>query len=196
MASTRYSDPEHRRAEFEATALPWLGALHRLASRLTHHGPDAADLVQETFLRAYRTFDNFEPGTNGRAWLFTIMYSIFINQQRQLARRGQNVPVEDIDQVDTGDAFGFSDASERATEVEVSGVRVGPEVEEALRSLPEEFRAVVLLVDGHDMTYDEAAEVLSCPVGTVRSRLFRSRRLLANKLREYAARGGFTGGAQ
>ncbi|MGH8527483.1 MAG: sigma-70 family RNA polymerase sigma factor, partial [Gammaproteobacteria bacterium] len=101
MASTRYSDPEHRRAEFEATALPWLGALHRFAARLTHHGPDAADLVQETFLRAYRTFDNFEPGTNGRAWLFTIMYSIFINQQRQLARRGQNVPVEDIDQVDT-----------------------------------------------------------------------------------------------
>jgi len=196
MASTRYSDPERRRAEFEATALPWLDALHRFASRLTHNGPDAADLVQEAFLRAYRTFDNFEPGTNGRAWLFTILYSIFINQQRQLARRGQTVPVEDIDRVDSPDAFAFADAPERAAEVEVSGVRVGPEVEEALRSLPEEFRAVVLLIDGHDMTYDEAAEVLSCPVGTVRSRLFRSRRRLASKLREYAARGGFTGGAQ
>lgn len=195
MFSSRYRDPERRRAEFEATALPWLDALHRFALRLTHDGSDAADLVQETFLRAYRTFDNFEPGTNGRAWLFTIMYSIFINQQRQLARRGQTVPVEDIDRVET-DAFAAADGPERAAEVEVSGVRVGPEVEEALRSLPEEFRAVVLLIDGHDMTYDEAAKVLSCPVGTVRSRLFRARRLLAGKLREYAARGGFTGGGQ
>lgn len=196
MFSTRFRDPERRRAEFEATALPWLDALHRFALRLTHDGSDAADLVQETFLRAYRTFDNFQPGTNGRAWLFTILYSIFINQQRQLARRGETVPVEDIDRADTPGAFAFTDASERAAEVEVSGVRVGPEVEQALRSLPEEFRAVVLLIDGHDMTYDEAAAVLSCPVGTVRSRLFRSRRLLANRLREYAARSGFTGGAQ
>jgi RNA polymerase sigma factor (sigma-70 family) len=196
MASTRYSDPERRRAAFEATALPWLGALHGFARRLTHHGPDASDLVQETFLRAYRTFDNFQPGTNGRAWLFTILYSIFVNQQRQLARRGQTVPVEDIDGVVAPDAFAVTDAHERASEVELSGVRVGPEVEEALRSLPEEFRAVVLLIDGHGLMYDEAAEILRCPVGTIRSRLFRSRRLLANKLREYAARGGFTGGDQ
>jgi RNA polymerase sigma-70 factor (ECF subfamily) len=195
MASTRFGDNERRRAEFEATALPWLDALHRFARRLTHNGPDAADLVQETFLRAYRTFDNFQPGTNGRAWLFTILYSIFINQQRQQARRGLAVPVEEIDREETADAFALSDAPQRAAEVEVSGVRVGPEVEEALRSLTAEFRAVVLLVDGHDMTYDEAAGVLGCPVGTVRSRLFRARRLLAQALREYATRSGFIGGA-
>jgi RNA polymerase sigma-70 factor (ECF subfamily) len=196
MAFTRYGDTERRRAEFEATALPWLDALHRFAARLTRNGPDAADLVQETYLRAYRTFDNFQLGTNGRAWLFTILYSIFINQQRQLARRGVAVPVDEIDREETAGAVALADAPQRAAEVEVSGVRVGPEVEEALRSLTEEFRAVVLLVDAHDMTYEEAAEVLSCPVGTVRSRLFRARRLLAQALRDYAMRSGFSGGDQ
>lgn len=185
---------ELKRAEFEESALPWLDALYRVALRLTHQAQDAADLVQETCLRAYRTFDGFQPGTNARAWLFTILYSIFINQQRRLGRQGVSVPIDVLDQEESLAIGSNADPSDAVGNEAVAGHVVGPEVARALRELRVEFRAVILLVDAEGMTYEEAAAVLQCPVGTVRSRLFRARRQLAGALRDYAIRSGFDGG--
>jgi RNA polymerase sigma-70 factor, ECF subfamily len=185
---------DDKRVRFEETALPWLDALYRVALRLTRQDSDAADLVQETCFRAYRTFENFRPGTNSRAWLFTIMYSIFINEQRRRGRQGVAVPIEVVDADASFDMPNEPAAVDAVTSVVVAGVAVGPEVARALAELRDEFRAVVLLVDAEGLSYEDAAAVLQCPVGTVRSRLFRARRQLAAALRAYTARSGFDGG--
>lgn len=193
MTSKHDLDIEGRRAEFEATAVPFMNALYTTARRLTRGSDDAGDLVQETYLRAYRTFDNFRRGTNCRGWLLTIMYSVFINQYHRASRQ----PTVSIDELE--DRFGrylesSDDAGEAAATVRVRGIRLNPEVADALRQLPDEFRAVVLFVDVEGLSYDEAAEVLRCPVGTVRSRLYRARRLLFAALQDYAAPMGFRAG--
>jgi RNA polymerase sigma-70 factor (ECF subfamily) len=185
---------EKRRAEFEATALPWMSAVFNTALRLTRGGDNAADLVQETYLRAYRSFDSFKPGTNCRAWLLTILYSIFINLYHKTQRQGPLVSLDDLE--DRFERFleSSDDAGEAAATVEVLGVRLNPEVDAALRRLPDDFRAAVLFVDVEGLSYDEAAAVLACPVGTVRSRLYRGRRLLFSELQGYAATLGFKRG--
>ena len=193
MTPKRELDLEARRAEFEATALPFLGALHSAARRLTHGDDEAGDLVQETYLRAYRTYDNFRPGTNCRAWLLTIMYSVFVNRYHQ-ARRRPSVSLDELEDRFQRYLESPDDAGASAATVPVAGVRMNPEIDEALRRLPEQFRTPVLLVDVEGLSYEEAAEALGCPVGTVRSRLYRARRLLFGALREYAARMGFTRG--
>src|SRR3989442_6146500 len=152
--------------------------------------PDAADLTQETFLRAYRTFENFTPGTNCKAWLFTILYSIFVNQYRQAKQRPR---VESLEAL--GERFHqFAQAPDPAsdiTTVEGWGWRWSPEVERALRQLPEDFRAPLLLVDVEELAYEEAASVLGCAVGTVGARLFRGRKLLFAMLQAYAHAAGY-----
>jgi RNA polymerase sigma-70 factor (ECF subfamily) len=173
------------RAEFEDWALPIAPALYRTAHRLSRRPEDARDLVQETYLRAYRTFGNFQPGTNVRAWLFTILYSILNNEWRRRRRAPEEVPLEVVEER-------FATALRAAGPDAESGLlqRLGasPEIESALRSLPEEYRAAILLVDVEDLSYEEAAEILSCPVGTLRSRLHRARKLLFAALRDYAVR--------
>lgn len=195
MAPKRDLDIETRRAEFEATALPFMGALYNTARRLTHGSDDAGDLVQETFLRAYRTFDNFTPGTNCRGWLFTIMYSVFTNHYHKTRRQLPTISIDDLEQRFQRYLESSDDAGEAAATVEVRGLRMNPEIDVALQQLPEEFRAPVLFVDVEGLSYDEAAEVLGCPVGTIRSRLYRGRRLLFAALRDYAATMGFRGGS-
>jgi RNA polymerase sigma-70 factor (ECF subfamily) len=191
MTPKRHLDPETRRAEFETTALPYMKALYNSARRLTRGDDDeAADLVQETFLRAYRTFDNFAPGTNCRGWLLTIMYSVFINRYKK-ARRRPTVSIDDLEQRFQHHLESADDASEAVGSVDLRGVRLNPEVEHALQGLPEEFRAPVLLVDLDGLSYDEAASALQCPVGTIRSRLYRARRLLFASLQSYAAAQGY-----
>jgi RNA polymerase sigma-70 factor, ECF subfamily len=194
MTPKRDLDIESRRAEFEATALPFMGALYTTALRLTHGGDEASDIVQETFLRAYRTFDNFTPGTNCRGWLVTIMYSVFINHYHKTRRQLPTVSIDDLEQRFQQYLESPDDTGESAATVEVRGIRMNPEVDVALQQLPEEFRAPVLFVDVEGMSYDEAAEVLHCPVGTVRSRLYRGRRLLFAALKDYAASIGFRSG--
>ena len=191
MTPRRDLDIETKRAEFEAIALPCLQPLYNAARRLAHAPDDAEDLVQETYLRAYRTFENFTRGTNCKAWLFTIMYSVYINQYRRSQRRGPTVSLYDLEERFQRYIETPNDAEVAAETVAAWGVRVGPEVEEALKRLPPDFRAPVILVDVEDLSYDEAAAVLRCPVGTVRSRLFRARRLLVAALRDYAAQAGF-----
>jgi RNA polymerase sigma-70 factor, ECF subfamily len=184
------------RNEFEELAFVHLPALHSFAYRLTRNPKDAEDLVQETFLRAYRFFDKFERGTNMKAWLFRILKNTFINEYRR--RRAQPAEV-DFDKLEG--------VYERQLE-ELSGVRVeNPEtaldrtlmtedIEEALGTMPEEYRMVVLLCLVEGFTYQEAADSLEIPVGTVMSRLHRGRKHLQARLLEHARARGFGGPAE
>jgi RNA polymerase sigma-70 factor (ECF subfamily) len=182
---------EAQREAFETAALPFMRALYNTALRLTREPPDAADLVQETFLRAYRTFENFTPGTNCKAWLFTILYSIFTNQYHQAKRRPRMASVEELEERFHQFAHAPEDPASDITMVEGWGERWSPEVERALGQLPEDFRAPLLLVDIEGLSYEEAASVLGCAVGTVGSRLFRGRKLLSVMLQDYAHQGGY-----
>lgn len=190
---SRFASSRERRLAFEAEALPHLGRVLGAARRLTAHAAEAEDATQETFLRAYRTFENFETGTNARAWLFTILYSVCSNRRRKTQKEPIGSSEEDLE----------SQASRLLVEgdweaplLEMADLGVfgtGPEVEAALLQLSAPARAVVLLVDLEELTYEEAAEVLGCPVGTVRSRLSRARRQLAVELAHYAKSRGFAG---
>jgi RNA polymerase sigma-70 factor (ECF subfamily) len=185
-----------KRELFEATAIPFMRALHNTALRLTHDPQDAADLVQETFLRAYRTFANFTPGSNCKAWLFTILYSIFVNQYRQAKRRPRMESVEELEERFHRFVQAPGDPASEITTVEGWGWRWSPEVERALRQLPDDFRVPLLLVDVEGLSYEEAASVLDCPVGTVGSRLYRGRLALFAMLQEYAHEAGYGKGSK
>lgn len=173
-----FPDPETKRAQFEAAALPFASRLYSAARRLTGSVDDAADLVQDTFLRAYRTFENFQPGTNSRSWLFTILYSVFLNERAR--HRPTLMSAEQLNRV-------------AAPEWEPPAVESAwsLEVERALSRLPTPFRAAVLLVDIEQLSYEEAAAAAGCRIGTLRSRLFRGRKLLGTMLRDHAREAGF-----
>lgn len=187
----RGRDDGRIRALFEEVALPHMGLLFNTAVRLAGSRDAAADIVQETYLRAFRTFGNFEKGTNAKAWLFTILYSVFTNRYRKARREPEMAPLEGIEETVATEGADDELAMLRGSLPWVSG----PEAEEALSRLPDALREAVLLVDLDDLTYEEAASVLSCPVGTVRSRLFRARKLLYDDLRGYAVRMGYLKGA-
>ena len=181
--------PERRRVDFEAALVPELPSLYNCARRLARDDDDAGDLVQETCLRAYRTFDNFTAGTNCRAWLLTIMYSVFFNVLDKAKRRGPIVSLDELEAryehyLESPDAAGAA-----AETTDVRGTRMSPEVALALEALPTDYRGAVLLVDVDGLSYDEAAVALDCPIGTVRSRLYRGRRLLFAALSSFAVSG-------
>jgi RNA polymerase sigma-70 factor (ECF subfamily) len=175
-------------AGFETEALCWLPDLRRYARSLTRDETDADDLVQDTYLTAYEQWHQFAAGTECRAWLFTICRHRFY---RTRERAGRQQPVEDAELEalaaaalhQSAQRSGLTDAFER-TEIREA-------VQEAIAGLPEVFRDVALLVDLHDNTYDEASRILGVPVGTVRSRLFRARRLLQERLLAHARDAGF-----
>jgi len=178
-----------RRRRFDGLIRPLLGPLYGTALRLTRNESDAADLVQECCVRAYRTFDNFTPGTNARAWLFTILYSIHVNAYHRRRRRPAQVS---IDAVDADGQLEIPDWSGTAAILgNPAIVWEGSAVERALARLPEPFRDVVVLVDLEELSYEEAASAMDCPVGTVRSRLHRARRALAIELRGLAETRGY-----
>lgn len=191
MAAESKSSPDDLRAAFEAIAMPFTRPLYHTAHRLTRRPEDARDLVQETYLRAYRTFASFEPGTNCRGWLFTVMYSIFINKYHQAAREPEPISLEQLDERFHGTtpayAAALDDVWQRGTHLPSAAA----EVDNALAQLPEMFRSAILFVDVEELSYEEAASVLQCPVGTVRSRLFRARKMLFLALRPYAERAGY-----
>jgi RNA polymerase sigma-70 factor (ECF subfamily) len=176
-----------RRQRFEATALPLLSAVYAYGIRLSRNAETARDLVQETYLRAYRTFDNFRPGTNCKAWLFRILYSIFVNRYWKRQREPKTVPLEEIENR-------FQATLQANDDIRTDGrnpIWTDPDVEAALDELPEAFRATVILVDIEDFTYEEAAAAMNCPVGTVRSRRCRARKMLFVTLHEHARRAGY-----
>ena len=191
MESLFPNQPAADAARFEAVALPFMDALYSKALHLTRTPENAADLVQETYLRACRTFANFTEGTNCKAWLFTILYSIFINQYRKARREPDVVSMDEWEETYHRELADPAWDDEFAILAGSDLEWQGPEIAGALGRLPEEFRTSVLLVDVEQLTYEEAAGVLNCPVGTLRSRLFRARRLLYVTLREYAQRLGF-----
>lgn len=172
------------RDRFAATALPFMRNIYASALRMCGQREAAEDVTQETFLRAFRTFDGFEAGTDCKAWLFTIMRSVIINRFKHDQRR----PETSLDATpDGGDGPPVDDANLTALVDQAPT----PEVEAALATLPDEFRAAIVLVDIEELSYEEAARVLACPVGTVRSRLARGRRQLYAALADHARRSGY-----
>ncbi len=183
--------PDAKRMQFEAVALPFLKALYNAALRLTGGiAADASDLVQETYLRAYRTFENFVPGTNCKAWLFTILYSVFVNHRKREGRAAFPLPTDELEQRYHEAAAATGDLVVD-TAPPLPDERWGPEVDRALRVLPEALQAVVLLVDVEQLSYEEAAVALGWPIGTLRSRLFRARKQLFAALQAYAREVGY-----
>lgn len=179
--------------EFEAIALQHFDALYHTAVRLTRNPSEAEDLVQETYLKAYRFFHRFEPGTNVKAWLFTILRNTYINAYRKASRQQDHV---DFAQVAPyyADATQGPEWTNRASLEEMLRYVVQDDVKRALDALPEEYRMVVLLADLESFSYKEIAEIVGCPVGTVMSRLFRGRRLLRKSLGEFARKAGYLRG--
>jgi RNA polymerase sigma-70 factor (ECF subfamily) len=190
MFGFRKRTPKTPSSEFEALTLEYMDALYGAALRLTRSPRDAEDLVQDTYLKAFRFFDTFERGTNIKAWLFKILTNTFINKYRRKVKEREiaEAPPEDI----VLDRF-LSTEQVRALqepERDFFGKLLSDEVVEALDQVPVDFRMVVILADIQDFSYKEIAEIVGCPVGTVMSRLFRGRRILQNQLYEYAIKEG------
>src|SRR5712691_6525216 len=169
---------------FEAEALASLDTLYRAALRLTRVPADAEDLVQETFLKAFRSADRFEPGTNLRAWLFTILHNTARNRARDRARDTVAIDSEVVDRAADAPPVGGQRAGAAETpETLLLRETLAPELQAAIDELPEAFRQAVWLRDVEEFSYAEIAAMLSIPVGTVMSRISRGRHLLFEKLR-------------
>jgi RNA polymerase sigma-70 factor (ECF subfamily) len=171
---------------FEEVALPYLEDVHRFALSLARNEAQAEDLVQETFLSAYRAFDRFRPGSNCKAWLFRICKNQFIDRVREVKRRPRHQTV--VAELPSEDKSRSIQAfEERGIDNEEIFLDLfGDEVNEHLQELPEEFRRAVMLCDVEGLRYDEIAEILEVPIGTVRSRISRGRAFLRDRLSEYA----------
>jgi RNA polymerase sigma-70 factor (ECF subfamily) len=174
-------------SSFESEALPWLDDVYRFALSLTRNEADADDIVQETYLRAYRSWHTFERGSDARRWLFTICRNAFL-RTRERARH--QVELEDGDVEAVASQVSEHSGSASSDERLLTRLDLGPALAQALGQLAEPFRSAVTLVDVEDQSYDAAAEILGVPIGTVRSRLFRGRRLLQQMLTEYARDAG------
>ena len=176
---------------FEREALPWMDDVYRFARSMTRDEADADDLVQETYLRAYRAWHTFEPGSDCRRWLFTICRNVFLRTREREARRvdtgGDDAVLETMAAVREASPF----AQQNADAI-FSRMDLVPAIRKALGTLPDAFRSAVVLVDVEGQSYDEAATVLGVPIGTVRSRLFRGRRLLQQQLLTYAKDAGIS----
>ncbi|MEP7382049.1 MAG: sigma-70 family RNA polymerase sigma factor [Gemmatimonadota bacterium] len=177
-----------RDADFAREALPYMDDVYRFAYSLTRNPADADDLVQETYLRAFRSWHTFQHGSDARRWLFTICRNAFLRSREKVRRE---VDVADGDMEAIAAAMTQGEMRADGTDQLLSRVDLGPALSKALDELSEPFRSTVILVDVEDQSYDAASEVLGVPVGTVRSRLFRGRRQLQDRLREYARDAGF-----
>jgi RNA polymerase sigma-70 factor (ECF subfamily) len=166
---------------FEEEAMPLLPGLYSAAYRLTRNASDAEDLVQEAYLRAFRSFHQFEPGTNLKAWLYRILTNTFINSYRKRQREPQTVSEDEVE-----DWYLYSKMAEEGFEpsAEAAVLEALPDedVQDALASLPEQFRIAVLLADVEGFSYKEIAEITEVPIGTVMSRLHRGRKALEKRL--------------
>lgn len=174
---------------FEAEALPFIDDVYRFALSLTRDAADADDIVQETFLRAYRSWHTFQPGSDARRWLFTITRNVFL-RARERERRHVDLEDGDVEALTTFAAHGQM-VRDGADQI-LSRIDLAPALRRALDELDEPFKSAVLLVDLEDQSYEAASQILGVPIGTVRSRLFRGRRILQDKLITYARDAGFT----
>ncbi|MDQ3985747.1 MAG: sigma-70 family RNA polymerase sigma factor [Actinomycetota bacterium] len=186
---------ESQRRRFQEEALPLLDSLYGGALRMTRNPADAEDLVQETMLRAYRSFDSFEPGTNLKAWLFRIMTNAYINTYRKKQREPQKVSADEIEDFDLYRELKAHDSRYEATpENIVLDSLVDSDILQAIDELPEQFRLAVVLSDVEGFSYAEMAEIMDVPLGTVMSRLHRGRKALQKRLWELAREKGIVKG--
>jgi RNA polymerase sigma-70 factor (ECF subfamily) len=175
-------------ATFAELAMPYMDSLYGAALRLTRNPSDAEDLVQETYLKAYRGFGGFEEGTNLRAWLYRILTNTFINTYRSKKRRPDETELDEVEDLYLYRKLGGLEAAAagRSAEDELMDWFTDAEVKEAVESLPEQFRIAVLLADVEGFSYKEIADILDIPIGTVMSRLHRGRKALQRMLYEFA----------
>ena len=174
-----------RRRQFETEALMHLDALYSFALKLSRSRDDAEDLVSDTMLRAFERWEQYRLGTNIRAWLFTILYHVFVSRKRRIDAR-EVQPVEDENGRPAFEPVGESDPEGRFYDSFLD-----ESITKAIDQLPEEYRSAVVLSDVHGLRYAEIAEILAVPEGTVKSRLFRGRRILQKKLAGYAVEMGY-----
>jgi RNA polymerase sigma-70 factor (ECF subfamily) len=178
-----------KQSDFNEEIIPHLDALYNFGLRLTSDPNDAEDLVQDTIVKAYRFFSSYEKGTNAKAWLFRILKNSYINNYRRKSKKPQQV---DYDEVAT---FYETIRAERTdtSDLEDTMYRelIDDDITNALDEIPEDFRTVVLLCDVEDFTYEEIANMLDVPIGTIRSRLHRGRNLLKAQLMDYAEDRGY-----
>ncbi len=181
---------DSKRAAFEREALVHLDALYRVALRLSGNPADADDLVQETMLKAYKAWDQYEQGTNAKGWLLTILRNAFINEYRRRSRHPETVDVDTIEPFAV-----FPEVQEEDPQGAFFDRIVDDEVLRAIDDLPVAFREAVVLSDVEGLSYQEIARILKVPVGTVKSRLFRGRQALQRKLYRYAVEQGYIKGS-
>ncbi len=183
------------RTLFAEQAMEHMGSLYGAALRMTRNPADAEDLVQETYLKAYRSFGSFQQGTNLKAWLYRILTNTFINSYRARKRRPEQTDVEDVEDLYLYHRLGGLEAAAagRSAEEEVLERFTDDEVKAALERLPEQFRMAVLLADVEGFSYKEIAEILDIPIGTVMSRLHRGRKALQKALFDFGTQRGLVG---
>jgi RNA polymerase sigma-70 factor (ECF subfamily) len=179
-------------ATFAEQAMPFMDGLYSAGLRMTRNPSDAEDLVQETYLKAYRAFHTFQEGTNLKAWLYRILTNTYINQYRAKKRRPDETDLEEVEDLYLYRRLGGLEGATagRSAEEELLEHLTSEEVKEAIESLPEQFRMAVLLADVEGFAYKEIAEILDIPIGTVMSRLHRGRKAMQKQLYEYGQRHG------
>jgi RNA polymerase sigma-70 factor (ECF subfamily) len=179
-------------AQFADLAMEYMGSLYSAALRMTRSPSDAEDLVQETYLKAYRAFGSFKEGTNLKAWLYRILTNTFINSYRARKRRPEQTDIDDVEDLYLYRRLGGLEAvsAGRSAEEEVLEHFTEGEVKAAVEALPEQFRMAVLLADVEGFSYKEIAEILDIPIGTVMSRLHRGRKALQKTLHDFGMQRG------
>ncbi|GAA5025918.1 RNA polymerase sigma factor RpoE [Marivirga lumbricoides] len=186
--SMPYKSKDKQRV-FNKEFMPHIDAMYNFAYRLTLDEDDAKDLVQETYLKAFRFINSFEEGTNAKAWLFRILKNSFINNYRKVSKQPNKVDYQEVESY-----YNSESVDEKITtdlRVETVQHMIGDEITNALNSLDIDFRTVIILCDLEGFTYEEMAKILDIPIGTVRSRLHRARNLLKEKLVNYATSMGY-----
>ena len=184
-----FTDKLEKDAAFEKEFMPYIGTIYNFAYRLALDEDDAHDLVQDTYLKAYRFFSSYQPGTNAKAWLYRILKNTFINDFRKKSKKPITVDYNDIESYYNSDDFDENSTSDMRSE-SVKEL-IGDEVANALNSIDIDFRTAIILCDIEGFTYEEMAKILNIPIGTVRSRLHRARHLLKEKLALYANKLGY-----
>ncbi|REA57279.1 RNA polymerase subunit sigma [Dyadobacter luteus] len=189
LTNNGYTD-DLRYEVFNREFMPHIDSMYNFAFRLTMDEDDANDLVQDTYLKAFRFISSFEQGTNAKAWLFRILKNSFINDYRKKSKEPSKVDYQEVETT-----YNSEEASDTTYTVDLRADAVqeliGDEVANALNALPVDFRTVIILCDIEGFTYEEMAKILDIPIGTVRSRLHRARNLLKEKLKSYASSMGY-----